>query len=93
VQEAAGPRDSCLRYSETCKIAFQFPLTFKDYKLNLHYMSNQFVPRSKRLHHGYKTNQVMLYKAKVAVCSEIPTKDSTQSDYHIEFLNIKPGGT
>ena len=35
----------------------------------------------------------MLYKANVAVCSDIHTKHSTQSDGHIEFLNVKPGGT
>ena len=35
----------------------------------------------------------MLYKAKDAVCSDIRTKYSTQSERHVEFLNIKPGGT
>jgi hypothetical protein len=35
----------------------------------------------------------MMYKAKVAVSSEIRTKHSTQSEYHVEFFNIKPGGT
>ena len=35
----------------------------------------------------------MLYKAKVAVCAEIRTKHSTQSEYHVEFVNVKPGGT
>jgi len=35
----------------------------------------------------------MMYKAKVAVCSEIRTKPSTQSEHHVEFLNVKPGGT
>ena len=29
----------------------------------------------------------MMYKAKVAVCSEIRTKHSTQSERHVEFLN------
>jgi hypothetical protein len=33
----------------------------------------------------------MMYKAKVAVCSEIHTKHSTQSEYPVEFLNVKPG--
>ena len=42
-------------------------------------------------HHCYK-NQLMLYKAKVAVCSDIRTKHSTQSEHHVEFLNFKPGG-
>jgi hypothetical protein len=31
--------------------------------------------------------------AKPAVCSEIRTKQSTQSQHHVELLNIKPGGT
>ena len=30
----------------------------------------------------------MMYKSKVAVCSDIRTKHSTQSERHIEFLNI-----
>ena len=30
----------------------------------------------------------MMYKAKVAVCSEILTKHSTQSEHHVEFLNV-----
>ena len=32
----------------------------------------------------------MMYKAKVAVCSEIHTKHSTQSEHHEQFLNFKP---
>ena len=35
----------------------------------------------------------MLYKAKVAVCSEIHTKHTTQSESHVEFLNVKRVGT
>jgi hypothetical protein len=35
----------------------------------------------------------MMYKAKVAVCSEIRTKHSTKNEHILEFLNIKPGGT
>jgi len=35
----------------------------------------------------------MTYTAKAAVCSEIRTKQSTQSDHHVEFLNVKPRGT
>ena len=34
----------------------------------------------------------MMYKAKVAVCSEIRTKHSTQSKHHVEIFNVKPGG-
>ena len=33
----------------------------------------------------------MMNKAKVAVSSEIRTKHSTQSEHHVEFLNVKPG--
>jgi len=40
-----------------------------------------------------KTNQLMTYAAKVAVCSEIRTRYSTQSEHHVELLNVKPGGT
>jgi len=36
-----------------------------------------------------KTNQLMTYKAKVAVCSEIRTKHSTQSEHHVEFFNVE----
>jgi len=35
----------------------------------------------------------MLCKAKVAVCAEIRTKHLTQSEHHLEFMNVKPGGT
>ena len=35
----------------------------------------------------------MVYKVKVAVCSDIRTKHSTQSEQHAEFFNIKAGGT
>jgi hypothetical protein len=34
----------------------------------------------------------MMYKTKVALFSEILTKQSTQSEPHVEFLNVKPGG-
>jgi hypothetical protein len=33
-----------------------------------------------------------MYKANVAVCSEIRKKQSTQSQQHVEVLNGKPGG-
>ena len=32
----------------------------------------------------------MMCKTKVTVCSDIRTKLSTQSEHHVEFLNIKP---
>ena len=35
----------------------------------------------------------MTYKAKVAVYSEILTKHSTQREHHVEFLNVKLGGS
>ena len=35
----------------------------------------------------------MIYKAKVAVCSDIRTKRSTQNERDVEVLNVKPGGT
>jgi hypothetical protein len=34
----------------------------------------------------------MTYNATVAVCSEIRTKHATQSEHHVEFLNVKPDG-
>jgi hypothetical protein len=34
----------------------------------------------------------MMYKAKTAVSSEIHAKHSTQSEYHVEFWNVKHGG-
>jgi hypothetical protein len=40
-----------------------------------------------------KTNQLMTYKAKDAVCSELCTEHSKQSEHHVQFLNVKPGGT
>ena len=40
-----------------------------------------------------KANQLMMYKAKVAVCSEIHTKHSKLRERHVEFLNVKPCGT
>ena len=35
----------------------------------------------------------MTYTAQVAACAEIRTKHTTQSEHHVEILNIKPGGT
>jgi hypothetical protein len=35
----------------------------------------------------------MTYTAKVAVCSDIHTHHSAQSEHHVEILNINPGGT
>jgi len=35
----------------------------------------------------------MMPKANVASYSDISTKHSKKSDNHVEFLNVKPGGT
>ena len=35
----------------------------------------------------------MMYKAKVAVCSDIRTKQSTQRECHVEIWNVKPFST
>ena len=35
----------------------------------------------------------MLYKAKVALCSEIRAKHSAQSEHHVEYFNVNPDGT
>ena len=35
----------------------------------------------------------MMYKAKVAVCSDIRTKHSTQGERHVEFFSFEPGYT
>jgi hypothetical protein len=35
----------------------------------------------------------MMHKAKVAVFFEIRTIFSTQSEHHVQFFNVKPGGT
>ena len=40
-----------------------------------------------------KTKQLIMYKAKIAVRSQIRTKHSTQGEHRVEFLNFKRGGT
>jgi len=35
----------------------------------------------------------MTYTEKAALCPEIRTKHSMKSKHHVEFFNIKPGGT
>ena len=32
----------------------------------------------------------MTYKAKVPLCSQMRTKQSTQTEHRVEFLNVKP---
>ena len=63
-------------------------------KHNLLYIRNQSVPRSKHFPPRFKkTNHLIMYKAKVAVCSDIRTKRSKQSERHVECLNATPGCT
>jgi hypothetical protein len=52
-------------------------------KRNLLHIRNQSVPRCKHF------PPRMMYKAKAAVCSQIRTKHSTQSEHHVEFLKVK----
>jgi hypothetical protein len=62
-------------------------------KRNLLHIRNQFLPRSKH-HQGYKNQPV--YDVQVrskSRCPEIITKHTTQSEHHVEFFNVKPGGT
>jgi len=33
-----------------------------------------------------------MYEAKDAICVEILTKYLTQSEHHVVYLNVKPGG-
>ena len=40
-----------------------------------------------------QTSQLMLYREIIAVCSQIHTKHSTQSQHYVQFLNFKPGST
>ena len=35
----------------------------------------------------------MTHTAKADVCSEIRSKHSSQGEHHVEFSNVKPGGT
>jgi hypothetical protein len=35
----------------------------------------------------------MYTTANAAICSELRTKHSTQSEHKVEFLNVKPGRT
>jgi hypothetical protein len=35
----------------------------------------------------------MMYEVNIAVCSQIRTKHSTQSENHVEFFSVKPDGT
>jgi hypothetical protein len=78
--------DQALMYSDA--------LNLLKTKRNLLYVSNQSVPRCKHFSTTVIiTSQLMMYEAEVSVCSEIRIKHSTQSEHHVEFFNIKLGGT
>jgi hypothetical protein len=51
--------------------------------------------RQSALREGFNSGVkgLMMYKPKVALCPQIRTKHSTQSEHQVEFLNVKPGGT
>jgi len=51
-------------------------------KHNLLYVRNQSVPRSKHFPPRLQ-NQLMMYTANVAVCSDIRTKYSTRGEHHV----------
>jgi hypothetical protein len=79
----------------SCTFIYFFMIHFNllKSKRNMLYIRNQSVPRSKHSIMVIKASQLMMYKAKVAVCSDIRTKHSTQSEHLLVFLNVKPGGT
>jgi hypothetical protein len=60
-------------------------------KRNLFYLKTQVVPRSKHSISVIKTHHVTLYRAKVAVSSEIHTKRiHSLCRQNVEMLNVKP---
>ena len=40
-----------------------------------------------------KASHLVMYREIIAICSDIRTKQSTQSERHVEFLNVQPGCT
>jgi hypothetical protein len=61
-------------------------------KRRLLYLKTHFVPRSKHFILVIKTNQLALYRAKVAICSAINTKHTNKVWQNVKFLNVKPVG-
>src|SRR5215470_5839521 len=62
--------------------------------VNWRYIKIQSVPHSKHTVSLIKTNQLMLYREIIAVCSQIHTKHiNTLCGQNVELLNVKPGGT
>ena len=77
-----------------CSIQLISPYRAVNTKRNLLYINNQSVPRCKHFSPPVvKPNQLMLYKAIVAACSEIRKKLSTKGGYNVEFLIVKLGST
>ena len=57
------------------------------------YLKTQSVPRSKHSVSVTKTNQLMLYRETIAVCSEIHTEHMNMlCGLNVEFRNVKHGG-
>ena len=62
--------------------------------MNVSDLKTQSVPRSKHFVSVIKTNQLMLYREIIAVCSEIRTKHiNAICGQNVEFVNVKAGGT
>ena len=59
----------------------------------LFYIKIQRAPRGKHSLPRLKNNMLTLYKAEVAVSSDIRIKHTTQSENRVEYLNVIPGGT
>ena len=58
------------------------------------YIKTQSVPRSKHFVSVIKTNQLMLYREIIAVCSQIHKEHTnTLRGQNVELLNVTPGGT
>ena len=70
-----------------------FFLTFKDETQSAVYKESVRTEQQTLSTTVIKASQLMMYKAKVAVRSDIRIKHSSQSERHVEFLNVKPCGT
>jgi chloramphenicol O-acetyltransferase len=66
--------DKSVPFSKYCHVQISYNIDNLKTKRALLYLKNQFVPRSKHFHLGYKNQSVMLYVAEVAVYSEINTE-------------------
>jgi RNase adaptor protein for sRNA GlmZ degradation len=68
------------------------PLTFKRRNAICLYKESVRTALSTLAAPVLKTNQLLTHTAKPAVCTEIRTKRSTQSEHDVEFFNFKYGG-